>query len=335
MTRFRLPPEPDRLVDITKTVLVAVVGVALATAAPAAARSYRLLRANELFRIRADGSILATEQLTFSFDGTYHGAYRLIPVTGSQAIDEVGVTENGREYASGADPRVGSSGSPGTYGVMTNDDGWLQVAWHFKAASTTRTFTVSYRMRGFVTAYDDVGNLYLQIWGDQWPVPLESLHARVLLPSAATRSEVKLVRVWGHPASVSGTTTIAGPDVVTITAALVPARTFVEMDVTFPRRMLTGTGGFVEQPGNGLQDIVDREKQAFSSPFGPGSGPVTKPGGGGGLPWGWLWLLALPLIGLFRLFGFGRSGKSGSDGFGGSFGGGGGGGKGGGGGGAW
>ena len=99
------------------------------------------------FRIQRDGSILATEQLTFGFDGAFHGAYRLIPRSPApRRSTRFSVSENGRPYASGADPRVGSSGSPGTYGVTTNEDGWLQVTWHFQAVNTTRTFTVSYRM---------------------------------------------------------------------------------------------------------------------------------------------------------------------------------------------
>jgi hypothetical protein len=157
-----------------------------------------MLRADEVFRIQPDGSVLATEELTFAFHGHYHGAYRLIPVAGTERIDQVSVAENGRPYAPGADARVGSSGTSGMYGVMTNPDLWTQVAWHFDAADTTRTFAVSHRMQGFVTAWGDVGNLYLQVWGNQWPVPLQALHARVLFPSGATKAERKLVRVWGH-----------------------------------------------------------------------------------------------------------------------------------------
>ena len=153
--------------------------------------------------------MLATEQLTFKFNGSFHGAYRLIPVVGTESIDDVGVSENGRDYTPGADARVGSTGDPGTFGELRTADNWMQVAWHFDAADTTRTFTVSYRMQGFVTAYDDVGNLYLQVWGKQWPVPLTALRARVVFPGAATKAERTLVRVWGHPASVRGSVKIA------------------------------------------------------------------------------------------------------------------------------
>ena len=190
---------PVRLGGIRRTIFIAVAAAALATAAPALAKSYRIVRADETYRIQPDGSVLVTERLTLAFQGHFHGAYRLIPVVGTETIDQVSVAENGLPYTPGADARVGSSGSSGTYGVTTNSDLWTQVAWHFDASNTSRTFVVSYRMNGFVTAFADVGNLYLQVWGDQWAVPLGALHATVIFPSAATRAERKLVRVWGHP----------------------------------------------------------------------------------------------------------------------------------------
>jgi uncharacterized membrane protein len=313
------------------------VAAALATAAPAFGKSYRILQADEVFRIQPDGSVLATEELTFEFHGSFHGAYRLIPVAGTQRIDQVSVAENGFPYDAGADARVGSSGAPETYGVMNTEDLWMQVVWHFDAADANRTFTISYRMQGFVTAWDDVGNLYLQVWGDHWPVRVARLHARVLFPAGAAKSERKLLRVWGHPSSVHGTVRISSPAAVTLDATSVPAGQFVEVDTTFPRRLLAADGNFTQRTGDGLQQVVAREKRIFASPFGPSSGPVTGPSGGGGVPF-WLWFLSLPLILLARLFGFGRGSgdaESGVSGFGGSLGGRGGGGGGGGGGGAW
>jgi uncharacterized membrane protein len=284
-------PVPVRLGGIRRTIFfIAVAAAALATAAPALAKSYRIVRAAETYRIQRDGSVLATEKLTCEFHGHFHGAYRLIPVAGTETIDQVNIAENGRPYAPGADARVGSSGSPGTYGITTNGDLWTQVAWHFDASDTTRTFIVSYRMNGFVTAFADIGNLYLQVWGDQWTVPLGALHASVIFPSAATKAELRQqVRVWGHPASVHGSVKIAGPNRVTLDATSVPPATFVEMDTTFPRRMLSARGSFAARPGNGLPQVIAREKQIFASPYGPGSGPVRAPSGGGGGGGGGAW----------------------------------------------
>jgi hypothetical protein len=329
--------------------LVSAFAVGALAAAPAAlAKSYHLTGAAETFRIERDGSILATEALTFDFSGSFHGAFRLIPAASGESIDQVQVSADGVPYRPGADARVGSSGALQSYGVMTTDTGWTQVAWHFAAQNSVRTFVVSYRMHHYVRAYSDIGNLYLQVWGDQWPVRLDRLHAVVIFPGPATKADLagQLVRVWGHPASVRGSVAVAGPDRVTIDASDIPARQFVEIDTTFPRHLLAAAGSFFVNPGKGLAQVVAREASIYASPYGPSPSPVASPagggGGGGGIGGffsGFLGLLLLPGILIARLFGFGRgSGTSGSGalgGFGGSFGGFGGGGGGGGGGGAW
>jgi hypothetical protein len=324
--------------------LVSALAFAALLVAPAAlAKSYHVTKADETFVIQRDGSVLATEALTFEFSGSFHGAYRLIPAAPGESIDQVQVSADGVPYNPGADARVGSAGAPQTYGVITTDTGWTQVAWHFDAQDSARTFIVSYRMRGFVRAYSDVGNLYLQVWGDQWPVRLDSLRAVVIFPGPETKADHtrQLVRVWGHPASVRGSVAVAGTDRVTIDASNVRARQFVEIDTTFPRHLLGGAGSFVVRPGAGLALVAARERRIYSSPYGPGPSPVASPSGGGGsggLFGGIAALLLLPAVLLMRLFGFGRGGSGISSsgalgGFGGSFGGVGGGG--GGGGGAW
>jgi hypothetical protein len=331
------------------TLVASMVALGALVATPAAvAKSYHLTGADETFRIERDGSVLATEALTFDFSGSFHGAFRLIPAAQGESIDHVQVSSEGVPYQPGADASIGSSGAAESYGVMKTDKGWTQVAWHFDAQSSTRTFVVSYRMHRYVRAYSDVGNLYLQVWGDQWPVRLDRLHAVVIFPGSTTDADRAqgLLRVWGHPARVSGSVAIAGPDRVTIDATAIPRRQFVEIDTTFPRHLLAATGSLVVEPGKGLPQVVAREQRIYSSPYGPSPVPVASPSGGGGgsglWPFGIFAILFFPFVLVARYFGFWQGsdvrhslGYGGSFGYGGSLGGGGGGGGVGGGGGAW
>jgi Predicted membrane protein (DUF2207) N-terminal domain len=323
-----------------RRVLPLLVLAALVLVPSALAKSYTLAAAYETFAIRPDGSVLVLEQLTFSFDGHFHGAYRLVPSTAGQTITNVSVAEGGVPYRPGADAAVGSAGEPGTFGVLQTPQGWTQIAWHFDTVDAIRTFTVSYTLHGYVDVYRDVGNLYLQVWGGQWPVGLGQLHAQVVLPGAVTKSERDQFRGWGHPASVSGKVTLASRRRVTLDATAVPASQFVEADVVFPRRLLDPS--LPSRSGDGLSAIVQREAAGAPSPYGPTPAPVASNGGSSGSGEGivsklLLWLL-VPIVFLGRMFGFfgaGRSGRGGGAGFGGSFSGSGGGGGGGGGGGAW
>src|SRR5579864_9717736 len=76
--------------------VVAFVPLALLAApAQALAKSYRISIADETFQVESDGSIQATERLTFAFAGAFHGAYRLIPVAAGERIDHVQVSDGG------------------------------------------------------------------------------------------------------------------------------------------------------------------------------------------------------------------------------------------------
>ena len=173
-----------------RAVIVGAAAAAVLAAAPQAfAKDYNIASAAETFQVETDGSIHATEQLTFAFNGTFHGAYRLIPVASGESIDDVQVSDGGFPDTPTGSALVGSPGDPGTFGTMTTSQGWTQVAWHFEATNTNRTFVISYRMHGYIRVYKDIANLYLQVWGDQWPVSLTKLHVNVLLPGAATKQE--------------------------------------------------------------------------------------------------------------------------------------------------
>src|SRR3954468_13185114 len=90
---------------------------ALVAAAAASAKSYHLTSAVETFRVERDGSVLATEALTFDFSGSLHGAFRWIPAAPGESIDHAHVSSEGVPYQPGADASIGSSGAPQSYGV--------------------------------------------------------------------------------------------------------------------------------------------------------------------------------------------------------------------------
>ena len=241
-------------------ILVVVFAVLIAgpLAAPAEAqdKSFELPRAKVVADVQPDGSVLVTEEITYLFSGSFEGGYREIPLKEGMSVSDVSVSEYGKAYAPGASAELGSSGAPGTYGTANLGDAY-RIVWHYRASYEERTFTVRYRLEGLAVAHDDVVDLYWQAWGDEWEEPLGSLEATVVLPGDAGKGEVK---VFGHPASVSGKTSL-GPDGVspTLIASDVPPGQFVEMRVVFPRELLSSTGGARVQPGDGLQQIMDDE----------------------------------------------------------------------------
>jgi len=186
--------------------LVFAVLLAGPLAAPAQGKSFELPRAAVVADVQPDGSVVVTENFTYLFSGSFEGGYREIPLKDGMSVDEVSVSENGKRYAPGASAELGSSGAPGTYGTANLGDAY-RIVWHYRASDEERIFTIRYRLIGLAVAYDDVVDVYWQAWGDEWEEPLGYLEATMVLPGGAGKGDVK---VFGHPASVSGKTSL-GP----------------------------------------------------------------------------------------------------------------------------
>ena len=237
--------------------LLPLVALALSLGVPAAdARSYRVAEAEVTVVVEPDGSVVVREDLTFSFDGDFRGAFREIPLRPGEAISAVTVSEGDTAYVPGAPTELGSLGDPGSFGVEDLGSR-LRVVWHYRASDEERTFTVAYRMTGLAVAYDDVVDVNLKVWGDEWDVFVGRVQADMVLPGSPQPGEVL---VWGHPAAVRGFTTL-GEDGVSpsLIAGAVPPRQFVELRVVFPRRLLDTADGAAVVPRSGLEEILAEE----------------------------------------------------------------------------
>ena len=179
--------------------LVAIGALALLVPAAGAAqeKSYSLPKAVVDVEIAGDGSLLVREDITFSFSGSFSGAYRDIPVRRGERVDLVSVSEGGRRYRPGGNTALGSSDQAGKYGVEANSQR-VRVVWHYRAFNEQRVFTIRYRFRGLAVAYDDVVDVNLQVWGDEWPVAVRDLHADMALPRPIGLQGTRY-RVWGAP----------------------------------------------------------------------------------------------------------------------------------------
>jgi hypothetical protein len=224
---------------------------ALLGASDAAAKFFTLPAADVEVQIRPDGSLGVTEHITFLFSGPFEGAFREVPLREGERIDAMGVSEGDQRYAPGASAELGSTGAPGTFGTTSTGDG-MRIVWHYRASNEQRTFTVSYRLVGLAVAHDDVVDVNLRVWGDEWQVGLDRLTAVMRLPGTATGPDY---RVWGAPAHVQGVVT-RDPNAAGLEALGVPAHQFVEERVLFPRALLTSTAGAKVEPGHALNEIV-------------------------------------------------------------------------------
>ncbi|HKP09896.1 MAG TPA: DUF2207 domain-containing protein, partial [Gaiella sp.] len=198
-----------------------------------------------------DGSLVVDELIAFDFSGDFRGAYREVPLREGETLDEVAVSEGNVQYAPGACAELQCPGSPGTFGTTRTEDG-VRIVWHYRASNEQRRFTVHYRLRGVPTAYDDVVDVNLQVWGDEWEVGVGQLTSTLTAPG-------EVQRAWGHPVAVRGDVTLDGNQ-AHLRAVNVPAKQFVELRALIPRRVFTSTAGMKVEEGPGLQKIAAEER---------------------------------------------------------------------------
>ena len=235
-----------------RRVLLAAVAAVLVAPGSAAAKSYTLPEADVAVTVSPDGSLLVEESISFDFVGDFEGAFREIPLREGESVDAIAVAEGGEAYRPGASAELGSSGAPGTFGVARLDDA-VRIVWHYRASSERRTFLVRYRVRGLAIAYDDVVDVNLKVWGDEWEVGVGRLTASMQAPDGPVR------RAWGHPVWVRGDVTLDGPRAL-LRAVDVPPRQFVELRALYPRDVFPSTAGMQVRPGAALPRIVAEEQ---------------------------------------------------------------------------
>ena len=220
----------------------------LALPSAASADSFSLLTADVGVQLQEDGSVGVSERLEVAFSGDFHFGYRDIPLRAGESLVDPLVVERGVAYTRGNDTDL-ERGDQGTFGVERRGDS-VRIVWYFGAQDQTRAFTISYTLRGLAVAYDDVVDVNLKVWGDQWAEPLDRLVAVEAAPG-------KILRAWGHPVWVRGDVELEGPG--DVRAVSVPAHQFVELRTLVPRSAFASTSGMRVERGDGFATIVEQE----------------------------------------------------------------------------
>ena len=125
--------------------------------------------------VAKNGALLVDEQIEYFFSGFFSGGYRDIPLRQGESIRDVSVLENGRVPARAAAPTSAAARPAGTFGVA-HLGGRDRIVWHYQALDEARTFEIRYTLSGVAVAYDDVVDVNLNVWGDEWKVGPAAAH---------------------------------------------------------------------------------------------------------------------------------------------------------------
>jgi hypothetical protein len=167
--------------------LLALAGPSFAggpASSPTQSRSWNIEDFHSDLRVFGTGAVEITERIRVRFDGSFNGVYRTIPVEYRDTrgfnltlrLDVIGVEDG--------------SGSPLRYELSREGHYRKIKIWVPNARDAVRTVVIRYRAENALLHFDEDelewDELYWNVTGDEWPVPIDASSARIQLPSGVT-----------------------------------------------------------------------------------------------------------------------------------------------------
>jgi uncharacterized membrane protein YgcG len=147
---------------------------------PASARELKIQKFSAEIFVQQDSALNVTETIEANFIGSWHGLYRTIPIEY--------VTPQGFNYSlfvkfDGATDDAGQ-----TLKVESSRVGhYLKWKIYVDGANdAVRTIVLHYRVTNGLKYFEDHDELYWNVTGDEWDVPIETASAQILLPPGVT-----------------------------------------------------------------------------------------------------------------------------------------------------
>jgi uncharacterized membrane protein YgcG len=159
---------------------LALLLAALAFALPVRAREMKIQNFESLVTVNPNGTIDVSETITANFTGEWHGIYRTIPVEYS--------TAQGLNYTLFLSDVIATDDSGNRLKLETSRQGPNE---QFKiyvpdAVNATRTVVLHYHVLDGLRFFPDHDELYWNVTGNSWDVPLQAASAEIDLPAGAT-----------------------------------------------------------------------------------------------------------------------------------------------------
>lgn len=154
---------------------------------------------NENIKINKDGTINVVEKIDYIFGQVYkHGIYRDIPYTKTNqegkkfklSISNISVTDENNQ------PYIYSQ-------TNENNSLHLKIGDPNNVIDGEHTYVISYTIAGALTYFSDHDELYWNVTGNNWQVPINQATARVEFPETLKENDVKLACYTGATGSTS------------------------------------------------------------------------------------------------------------------------------------
>lgn len=164
----------------------ALVGMVLLSSAPVYAAQWSITAFSSDISIQPDSSIAVAESIEVNFNVSKHGIFRTIPVqyqTDSGSSVSVPLTVDS----------VKLDGQPVRFEESRKErDLVLKIGDPKHTLTGSHAYEITYRAQAAVNFFDDHDELYWNVTGLNWEVPISSASAIVRLPGSVPSSSVKV-----------------------------------------------------------------------------------------------------------------------------------------------
>jgi uncharacterized membrane protein len=186
--------------------VAAILLFVLAFASAASARELKIEKFSAEILIQQDASLEVNETIDVNFIGAWHGLYRTIPVEY--------VTPQGFNYSLFVKLEEATDAAGQPLKVESSRQGH-NLKWKIyvdDATDVDRTIHLRYKVRNGLKFFEDHDELYWNVTGDEWDVPVHDASAQILLPPGVTGVRTNVFTgsfgstAHGGEASTSGNT---------------------------------------------------------------------------------------------------------------------------------
>jgi len=182
-------------------------------------KSYSIDQAFLELTVGSNGLLHVEEVYDYSFDGSFNGVYRDIPLKDWEHIENITVNTTG---AYSVTKVTHENGKEHLKIYLYADEA------HTKQISDTEVYVyISYDLVNTVTLFNDIAGLQYKLWGEDWDVGIGALTAVVHLPGNTSNT------YYLNPQEYNSTSYLTG-DTISLTSTHIPSGEFYELLVLMP-----------------------------------------------------------------------------------------------------
>ena len=134
--------------------------------------------------VHEDRTLGVVERIAVDFDGLQkHGIYRVIPVRYKRLVSAAMPLEAGRvTFSLRVRGVTDGDGTPLPYEVSGTTEKTIKIGDPDRTVTGEQTYVIDYLLSGGLGFFEEWDELYWQVTGTEWTVPIERASAAVLLP---------------------------------------------------------------------------------------------------------------------------------------------------------